>query len=88
MLQKPAPMDLQPTSHGPFAKVMIGHQKCRCDGLLCAHWHLCSVSYPTLEGFFGILDPNVSCATPSFDLESPALALGVLVNVEKLVEAR
>ena len=37
---------------------------------LCARWHICFVSYPTLEDFLGLLDPNVSCTPPSFDLKS------------------
>jgi hypothetical protein len=40
------------------------------------------------EDFFWLHDPNVSCSPPSFDLKSPAFVLNVLVDVEKLVEAR
>ena len=71
-----------------LAEVMVRCQECRCDGFLCSRWHLRLVSYPALEDFFWLLDPNVSCSPPSFDLKSLAFVVDVMVDVEKLVQAR
>ena len=86
-LQKPAPMDLDPVSHEPSPAVHApwnSNAPRRPDSV--PQWHSRFVFYPTFEDLFWLLDPNVSCSPPSFNLGSSTFILDVFLDVEKVVE--